>query len=982
MTFVGDLIVDHDVNLVSAKTQTGRSSGANNTSSSITQLTGSLTAGRDLGIGAGRDLTAVASTLSAGGNAILTAQDNLTLAAAADETHSYSKSKKVTRQEDHVDQQITTLTAGGNVSLVAKQGDLTMIASKVEAGNEAYLYAGKDLNVLAAQDSDYSLYDMKKKGSFGAKKTQRDEVTDVRNIGSEIKAGGDITLQSEGSQTYQAAKLTSGKNLTLDSGGDITFEAVKDLHQESHEKSSNSLAWTSMKGKGNTDETLKQSELVAQGQLAIQAANKIHIDVKDINAQSVSQTVDAMVKADPNLAWIKQAEAQGDIDWRQVKELHDSFKYSHSGLGQGAMLAVIIVVTVLTAGAASGLAATAGTAASSAATAAGVTSASTAAAIGSAASAATTATLSSIASQAVVSTINNRGNLGAVFKETFSSDSIKGYATSALTAGFTAGVIDTNLGGKTGTNSLTKGFDLSKASEIGGFALHAGAQGVASAAIKTAIQGGSLGDNLVSSLTSQANAVVAAVAFNAVGSFAESHWKEAKDAGDVAGMDYWKEGGLGRTALHAAVGGLVSSASGGNFATGAIAAGTSQAFAGVLNSTFAEHPELRQAAAQVVGLTAAGLAGEDVNKAAWVSQMADQYNRQLHQKEALALDKLRQEPGADKDRLDAAACALTHCSASVPETDPNYKSLLAREENGRGYTVEIAQLQGTGAFDEYTAWDSANDFRLKHDEFFQRSGAAGQAVANALGAGASYAGAVLMAPGCVTVVGCMPSLGLGAVGSMQVGAGYEASGRAMADYVPRQGQAVLASFNPSTYPGEATPILDDLPHVVMAGAEVAVPFGAGRLVRAGEAAAVAGAKGTESALDNAERGALTEANFAQNRIKSDRYFSPDGQKIYSGLAGKPIQTVDDLADALKVGAIKPSQLPVDYVDMNGTRLILNTRTSTALEQAGVPRSQWFGRNQTGVEAYPGKTFNDLAADQLRNNKLPPTGAEELKSVRP
>lgn len=279
--------------------------------------------------------------------------------------------------------------------------------------------------------------------------------------------------------------------------------------------------------------------------------------------------------------------------------------------------------------------------------------------------------------------------------------------------------------------------------------------------------------------------MVAAVAFNAVGSFAESHWKEAKDAGDVAGMDYWKDGGLGRTALHAAVGGLVSSASGGNFATGAIAAGTSQAFAGVLNSTFAEHPELRQAAAQVVGLTAAGLAGEDVNKAAWVSQMADQYNRQLHQKEALALDKLRQEPGADKDRLDAAACALTHCSASVPETDPNYKSLLAREENGRGYTAEIAQLQGTGAFDEYTAWDSANDFRLKHDEFFQRSGAAGQAVANALGAGASYAGAVLMAPGCVTVVGCMPSLGLGAVGSMQVGAGYEASGRAMADYVPQ-----------------------------------------------------------------------------------------------------------------------------------------------------------------------------------------------------
>lgn len=146
-------------------------------------------------------------------------------------------------------------------------------------------------------------------------------------------------------------------------------------------------------------------------------------------------------------------------------------------------------------------------------------------------------------------------------------------------------------------------------------------------------------------------------------------------------------------------------------------------------------------------------------------------------------------------------------------------------------------------------------------------------------------------------------------------------------------------------------------------------------------AKVPDAKGAGT-LANAERGTLTEANFAQNKIKSDRSFSEDGQRVYSELAGTPIKTVDDLSGALRAGTVKPSQLPVDYVDMNGTRLILNTRTSTALEQAGIPRGEWYGRNQTGVEAYPGKTFNDLAADQLRNNKLPPTGAEKLKSVRP
>jgi filamentous hemagglutinin len=32
----------------------------------------------------------------------------------------------------------------------------------------------------------YSLHDMKAKGSFGANKTQRDEVTDIKDVGSAI----------------------------------------------------------------------------------------------------------------------------------------------------------------------------------------------------------------------------------------------------------------------------------------------------------------------------------------------------------------------------------------------------------------------------------------------------------------------------------------------------------------------------------------------------------------------------------------------------------------------------------------------------------------------------------------------------------------------------------------------------------------------------------------------------------------------------
>ncbi|MFH7422830.1 filamentous hemagglutinin family protein, partial [Pseudomonas syringae pv. tagetis] len=82
-----------------------------------------------------------------------------------------------------------------------------------------------------------SLYDMKKKASFGAKKTKRDEVTDVKNIRSENTSGGDLLLSSGGDQKYQAANLESGKDQTIESGGAETIEGVKDQHHDSHENS-------------------------------------------------------------------------------------------------------------------------------------------------------------------------------------------------------------------------------------------------------------------------------------------------------------------------------------------------------------------------------------------------------------------------------------------------------------------------------------------------------------------------------------------------------------------------------------------------------------------------------------------------------------------------------------------------------------------------------------------------------------------------
>ncbi len=233
-----------------------------------------------------------------------------------------------------------------------------------------------------------------------------------------------------------------------------------------------------------------------------------------------------------------------------------------------------------------------------------------------------------------------------VFKDLTSDDSLKNLAISGLTAGFTAGLIKPQFGGTTQPyNGLTKGFDLSDLSDIGGFALHAGAEGVASGTIKTAIKSGSLSDNIVGGLVSQAGNVAAAIGFNYIGNYVQQQYVTALLNKDSAGQLLWVEGGLGRVALHALMGGAISTATGGDFASGAIAAGASQAMAGVLNDVLRAHTEFREAASQIVGLTVAGLAGKDVEKASWIALVADQYNRQLHSTERELAKALAEKSG-------------------------------------------------------------------------------------------------------------------------------------------------------------------------------------------------------------------------------------------------------------------------------------------------------------------------------------------------
>ena len=617
LTAGGDLDINagRDLLITSlSETHERRSSNGNDRNSSVTQHQAEVSAGGSVSMHAGRDAALIATPVNAGGDIALSAGRDVNLLSAADEAHSYSRdpsgSKKSTRQKDHVEQLSSELNAQGDL-LVSAGNNITLVSSKISAGNEAYLVAGNKLNVLAATDSDYSLYDMKKKSSWGRKKTQHDESTHVVANSSEIKAGGPVTLLSGGDQHYQAAVVDSGDTINIVSGGKVIFEAAKDVHQESHNKSSSNLAWNSAKGKGNTNEALRQTQLIAQNGAAISAVEGLQIDYKQLNKKSVSQAIDAMVKADPGLAWIKEAEARGDVDWRAVQEMHDSYKYSNSGLGQGAMLAIVIVVTYLTAGAASGAigSAAGATAGSGSAMAAGTAATATTAATSAGwANVALTAVATSAASQATISTINNRGDLGAVAKDVTSNDALKNYAAAGISAGYSPN----NIGLQLSVN----------------------------AALKTVTQGGSFKDNLGQAAIDMIADAVSGAIYEKVGN-------------SLVGTGLSQ-----KVAVHALVGGLIAEAAGGDFRTGAMAAGANEAVVDTFGKEIfpgEQHEKLLAMTSNLIGMTvAAGAGGDDKaqEKAGWVAQQATAYNYLDH----VEVDAMGKELLGCRGTGDPSAC--------------------------------------------------------------------------------------------------------------------------------------------------------------------------------------------------------------------------------------------------------------------------------------------------------------------------------------
>jgi Possible hemagglutinin (DUF637)/A nuclease of the HNH/ENDO VII superfamily with conserved WHH/Hemagglutinin repeat len=517
-------------------------------------------------------------------------------------------------------------------------GDLVVQGANVSAGGDANFSAVGGIYLLAGQSATSHSDAVSSDANLGEYTEEQRNSSTVRSEVTSINAGGDVKMHSFGDQVYQGSVIKNDGDQTYTSeAGSVSFLAVTDTIQTSHTEQSSDFSWVTMKSEGSLDETARMVSLQPGGDLIINAANGINVDLRQINSQTGPELVATLVEQNPEMAWLQQLSDQGDINWNEVQEVHERWSDESENLGAGASAVIAIVVTVFTAGAGTGAAGALTTEAFATAY-VGTTSA---------IAAASGAMITSAAVSLTTGTINNGGKLDRSLSDLGQKDSLRGLAVSGLTAGVSlgidAGFEHVGFGKAAGIQSdtvldITKGFKLDSWKGMAGFTLHSATQGLASSAINYGVYGGHFNDYLTSNMESQGNNVLSAWAFNAVGNYADGEAIVAGMGGNLAGLERYAEGGIGRTLLHAGVGGILTDVTGGEFKTGFAAAGLNQFLSGTLDSaavslgssTWGTEAGWRTAGSQLAGLFGAALVEGDVNDGAWIAKQADTYNRQLH----------------------------------------------------------------------------------------------------------------------------------------------------------------------------------------------------------------------------------------------------------------------------------------------------------------------------------------------------------------
>ena len=204
----------------------------------------------------------------------------------------------------------TEVTAGGNLNIIARDGDIRSQGAKISAEGDALLHAKNNIDLLAVSNTESQSADTKRSG-FSI--DTRDHLAPIgvyndkgvgngslsQSVGTELSVGGKTVLQTEaGDINIIGSKVVSQNDLSLSAGRDINIQSAQSTQNQS--ESQKSKGWGSaqisdterfdgyMANQNNSSSvsvTQERSQLGSlDGNVNITAANNYNQKVADVVA--------------------------------------------------------------------------------------------------------------------------------------------------------------------------------------------------------------------------------------------------------------------------------------------------------------------------------------------------------------------------------------------------------------------------------------------------------------------------------------------------------------------------------------------------------------------------------------------------------------------------------------------------------------------------------------------------------------------------
>ncbi|MGL6334149.1 two-partner secretion domain-containing protein [Aeromonas jandaei] len=266
--------------------------------SRVEQLMSSLDAGRALRLSADRDLTISASSLTAKGDASLTAGNELMLKTANNEASQYTTRRNgydSARQREEVGVNLNA----DNIALRAGS-DIAMRAANVQAEGELAATAGRNLLLEAGDAMDYreSYTKESKKRAFSKKTTITHDISEQHMAQATELGGQYVLLKAQQDLAVKGSNVVGDLGATLLAGRDLNIDTVDLLNRELHFRETKRSGLMGSGGIGFTIGKQQQSSDMAgntllregstvgsvQGDVTLQAGNRLQVSGSDIIA--------------------------------------------------------------------------------------------------------------------------------------------------------------------------------------------------------------------------------------------------------------------------------------------------------------------------------------------------------------------------------------------------------------------------------------------------------------------------------------------------------------------------------------------------------------------------------------------------------------------------------------------------------------------------------------------------------------------------